>query len=404
MVQPHHGVFLLGNAFFYMIDRVRRAMGAKKASAGNLAMLERLFMQALDNRTVGPKEGDVQGAIINGVVDESGNHYPSVVLLDTDFFDGLSPRNWGKKLREYVESRSENNPLILPVEDENGNVQQIQFAEKSDRVEKDGHTSHRVINKLYRTTDNISKLAVVHIDEILTVSEEGNPYYTSENNHQWLDEKGWLHRTAHIVNAKNGAIYQITVDIAKARDGRHILYATDGKIKRVGNAQVSSLTNRGSKQNPNSDTNVAQKTPGVNTHSMQEGAGVFAEDGGNSAQGALLPPEYRPGARSEGVDPNAESGAETPSVADGDTSLREGGLRGLSAADAATRGVEGAAPYSADSGAVQVDEAAVLESAVRSQPGYKKGAQQTTDGISPGATSEIEVAGTPTDSIARGEE
>ncbi len=313
----------MGNAFFYLIDRLRRAMGAKKASAGNLAMLERLFMQALDNRTLGLREGDVQGAIINGVVDENGNHYPSVVLLDTDFFDGLSPTNWGKKLREYVESRSENNPLILPVEDENGNVQQIQFADKKDRVTKKGKANHKVLSELYSTKDNISKLAVIHIDEILEISEKSNPYYTEateEDNHQWLDEKGWLHRTAHVVNTRNGAIYQITVDIAKARDGRHILYATHGKIKRVGNAEVNSLKNRGSRQNSNSNTTVAQKTPGVKPHSMQEGAGIYSHDVQDGVQGALLPPEYRPGARVEGVDPNAnvEGVTESPLSPDGD--------------------------------------------------------------------------------------
>ena len=79
----------------------------------------------------------------------------------------------------------------------------------------------------------------------------------------------------------------------------------------------------------------------VNTQSMQEGAGISTEDGGNSAQGALLPPEYRPGARAEGVNPNAESDVGTPSVADGDTSLSEGGFE-----------------------AVQVDEAAVLREAM----------------------------------------
>ena len=285
----------VGNAFFYLIDRARRALAIKKEnpSARDLAMLERLFMQAIDARTPTGKTG-VQGAIVNDVVDDKGNHYPSAVLLDTDFFDGLSPQNWGKKLREYVESRSENNPLILPVEDENGNVQQIQFADKKDRVTKKGKANHKVLSELYSTKDNISKLAVIHIDEILEISEKSNPYYTEAtemDNHQWLDENGWLHRTAHVVNTRNGAIYQITVDIAKARDGRHILYATHGKIKRVGNAEVNSLKNRGSRQNSNSDTNVAQNATDVNTQSMQEGAGISAQDSNASAQGALLSEE-----------------------------------------------------------------------------------------------------------------
>lgn len=41
------------------------------------------------------------------------------------------------------------------------------------------------------------------------------------------------------------------------------------------------------------NTTVAQNNSGVNIQSMQEGAGISTEDGGNTAQGALLPPEYR---------------------------------------------------------------------------------------------------------------
>ena len=68
MADPNANV---GNAFFYLIDRVRRAMGVKKASAGNLAMLERLFMQAIDARTLGPREGDVQYSLgYNNAIDQ----------------------------------------------------------------------------------------------------------------------------------------------------------------------------------------------------------------------------------------------------------------------------------------------------------------------------------------------
>lgn len=80
-----------------------------------------------------------------------------------------------------------------------------------------------------------------------------------------MDENGWLHRTAYVINAKNGAIFQLTVDIAKARDGRHILYATNGKINGVGNVNVNSLKTRGSWQNSNSINNVTQDVESVNT-------------------------------------------------------------------------------------------------------------------------------------------
>lgn len=55
----------------------------------------------------------------------------------------------------------------------------------------------------------------------------------------------------------------MVLDIAKAKDGRHILYATKGKIKKVGNVQVSSLKIRGSGQNSNSNATVAQRDNNV---------------------------------------------------------------------------------------------------------------------------------------------
>lgn len=75
----------------------------------------------------------------------------------------------------------------------------------------------------------------------------------------WLDANGWLHRTAHIIDARKGTIYRLTIDITKADDGRHIMYATKGKIKRVGSANVGSLKSRGPKQNSNSAASLAQK-------------------------------------------------------------------------------------------------------------------------------------------------
>ena len=99
----------------------------------------------------------------------------------------------------------------------------------------------------------VNKLAVVHIDEIVEISQEDVPYYTESNEHGWMDRNGWLHRTANVINAKNGNIYQILMDLAKSEDGRIILYALNGKIKKVGNADVNSIVKltKGSSLNSN---------------------------------------------------------------------------------------------------------------------------------------------------------
>ena len=53
------------------------------------------------------------------------------------------------------------------------------------------------------------------------------------------------------------------MDIAKTSDGRTILYALNGKTKKVGNAEVNSIvvkTTRGSSQNSNSNDIIPQNS------------------------------------------------------------------------------------------------------------------------------------------------
>ena len=219
-------------------------------------------------------QNDEEYSIAEAFMDNSGNQYDNAVLLDTNFFDGLSPRNWGRKLKEFVYSRSSSSPFIMPVVDENGNRQQVQFASPEDRTTKNGASNHKVIDKLLSSSDNISKLAVLHIDEIVAISEENNPYYTNEHNHQWLDKNGWLHRNVNVVNKNNGNIYNLTIDIAKTEDGRMILYATNGKIKKVGNVQVNSLKIRGSGLNTNFNDSITNKNNSVNSNSTKGDKGT----------------------------------------------------------------------------------------------------------------------------------
>ena len=204
-------------------------------------------------------------AIVKPFKDENGKTYNNAVLLDTNFFDGLSPRNWGTKLKEYVENRSKTAPFIFQITDESGAKQDLVFAKKSDYVKKDSGSYHKALSELYETSDNISKLSTIHIDEIIEISEENNPYYSSENSHGWFDKHGWLHRNANVINAKTGAIYNVTIDIAKTEDGRTVLYATKGKIKKVGQAKVSSLKVRGSTPYSNSAISIHESFPKSNS-------------------------------------------------------------------------------------------------------------------------------------------
>ena len=70
---------------------------------------------------------------------------------------------------------------------------------------------------------------------------------------------------------KNGGVkYNLTFDIAKASDGRTILYTTKGKIKKVGNAEVHSLKIRGAEQNSNFDESITDESENVKTYREPE--------------------------------------------------------------------------------------------------------------------------------------
>lgn len=267
-----------------IIDWVKDKISILKVEARNRTLVEDL--EYLNQRLArvydsaqkrGANKGEISYSIVEPFTDNSGNYYDNAVLLDTDFFKGLSPRNWGSKLKEYVYNRSEHSPFIMDIIDENGNVQKLQFARTNDRVTKDGQSNHKVIDELSRGSDNISKLSVIHIDEIVEVSEENNPYYTAEHKHQWLDENGWLHRNAYVIRKTDGAIFNLTFDIAKSKDGRTILYTTRGKIKKVGNVQVDSLEIRGPGLNTNFGKSVTQNKPIVNRYSMQNNMENFSD-------------------------------------------------------------------------------------------------------------------------------
>ena len=273
------------NVFQKLFDEIKylcKVATAGSKEARELEKVKKSFEEAFRAETKNTVQEDgVKYSITEAFTDDNGTHFENAVLLDTNFFDGLSPRNWGEKLRKKVEERASNDPFILPIVDESGNTTILQFANPHDRVTKDGKSGHKVIDKLSISSDNISKLAVIHIDEIVSVSEESFPYFTTENNHQWLDKNGWLHRNANVINQKNGSIYNLTFDIAKAADGRTILYATDGKIKKVGSVQVNSLKIKGSGQDSNSKDIVPRTGKNVNNNFSLSNEGEQRKLGGS---------------------------------------------------------------------------------------------------------------------------
>lgn len=189
---------------------------------------------------------------ITEIVGEKKN-YGQGVLLDTNFFDGVHPRDWNKKLQKHIYENLAGSELTVY---NNGEAETIYLAKTNDRAKKDGsNNSHKVIDKLARNRgwDNNRALAIVHIDELAKASE-----YREENDkqtHQWLDENGWENRTAYAMDM-SGKIYTVNLDIAKGRD-RNILYDVN-KIKEVDHGEGNSLSEPQSKTSTSSK-NVPHK-------------------------------------------------------------------------------------------------------------------------------------------------
>ena len=208
--------------------------------------------------------GNVKYSIKDNVKNkDSGEVYDKVVVLDTNIFKGIPPRNWGKTFRSFISEH-----LIgkkFSTFDENGKEEIIEFAKPNERVTKNGaKNSHKVIDKLSRKSDRNSKLVIVHSDEVINISEKQNE--NAEHSHQWLDENGWEFRKTFVMD-KHGKLYSVTLNIAKSKDGRNILYDIN-KINEVGYGDVLSNAKgkRSSHINPNFVNNsISESRNNVNT-------------------------------------------------------------------------------------------------------------------------------------------
>lgn len=205
--------------------------------------------------------GDNAKYSISEIVGKKQN-YGEGVILDTDIFNGVKTREWNKTLTKFVYDELAGQDIVVRTED--GSEKIISFAKYNERVKKDGaNNSHRVIDKLARAKGNINTLSIVHIEELLKTSK----IYAEnqENSHQWLDTNGWEHARAYLQDM-SGNIYETTLNIAKAKDGRNVLYALSN-TKRIEDAAVSSTSKEeglGRNINP-FDKRISQKNGVVKT-------------------------------------------------------------------------------------------------------------------------------------------
>ena len=159
-----------------------------------------------------------------------------IVKLDTKIFEGNKPRDWHKTVKEYVYNNLAGKTIIIHNED--GSVEEICFARTNERVRKDNaNNSHKVINKLALSNNNIRNLCILQIYDVLKLSFIIG--YSNQHTHQWLDEYGWEYRKVFLRDKYNN-VWEAVLNIAKTHNGRCILYDIN-KIKKVEQAIVSSF-------------------------------------------------------------------------------------------------------------------------------------------------------------------
>lgn len=171
-------------------------------------------------------EGGVRYSIRRDIVDINGKEYDSVVELDKS----VSARTLSdpKRLMKYIEHNLVG--VQIPVIDASGSTEIIEFARPKEVTYKNGKR-HPVLGELKYTKGDTRKQVIINAVEVIGESVYDPQYSSTDNEHGWLDKNGWQSRKTFVL-AKDGNIYEAYLKIAKAKDGRNILYAVNLDINK----------------------------------------------------------------------------------------------------------------------------------------------------------------------------
>lgn len=170
-------------------------------------------------------EGQVMYSDRSDVVDVNGKEYDHVIELDYKIFNKVRRR--GSTYIDFIRKNLINKKITVYNSD--GTSEVVEFAGENERVQKDGSNSfRRVLGELEQARNELKKLVILNAEETLEISQLA--LHNPQNSHQWLDANGWDERRSYVL-AEDGMIYPVDLHIAKAKDGRNILYDANVKIK-----------------------------------------------------------------------------------------------------------------------------------------------------------------------------
>ena len=241
-----------------------------------IGTLEALYMDALVdasenfdggvNNNTAPESGGVKYSVRKDIVDANGIHYDSVVELEYGLFKKVVRS--GNAFIDFIRNSLINQKMM--VVNESGASEVVEFAKLNDRAQKDGTAGlKRVLGKLERAAGSTKKLVIVNAKETAEISTFVQ--HKSDNSHQWLDANGWDERKSFVMTSDN-MVYPAILHIAKARDGRNILYDVSVMISEGVAVDQGATSQRAKAQieqavkstTPSDEKNIPHSTPAVN--------------------------------------------------------------------------------------------------------------------------------------------
>ncbi len=218
-------------ALLDIIDWLKQKFKGNKEITFGLVRLETKYKRALraaqkawDQKTADNKKATSEGgesySIRKDIVDVNGKEYETVVELDKP----ISKRTLSEPKRFFNYIKSNLLGLQIPVEDAFGNLEVIEFAAEDDTTTKNGK-SHPVLGELKYIKGDIRRLVVANFKEVTEESSYDPEFSTENSEHGWLDKNGWESRKTYVL--QDGVIYEAYLKIAKASDGRNILYSVN---------------------------------------------------------------------------------------------------------------------------------------------------------------------------------
>ncbi len=222
--------------------------------------------QQTAQETKNSTEGGEEFSVRKDIVDVNGKEYENVVELDK--IASKRVLSEPKRLFNYIKANFVG--LKIPVEDNNGNTEIIEFATEDETVTKNGN-NHLVLRELAHTKGETRRKVVINAKEVIEQSMYDPEYSSNDNEHGWLDKNGWESRKTYVL--QDGVIYEAYLRIAKAKDGRNILYAVNLNINNGIAVDQGATQKRAAILSAMPSSYSISNTPAnVNSNSIQENA------------------------------------------------------------------------------------------------------------------------------------